>query len=393
MPRRNRKSAAALAGSWVLMAALMAGQNPASLQPASKSPAQSVPQQVQPTPVPPDIDPADPALPLWARSKAPAGSNPGIPPAATASRAAEPPPETGEVKRSGGGFVIGVRVDEVALHATVLDHNKRLVTDLKQSDFAVFEDGALQRITHFKHEDIPVSLGILVDNSGSMRDKRSAVTKAVVNLVQASNADDEVFIVNFDDEPYLDQDFTNQIPLMREALEHSNTRGGTAMFDAVIAAADHLKGGRREKKVLLVVTDGEDNESRENLEQCIRAVQFDNGPTIYAIGILGEYGKQRKAKRDLEALTTQTGGIAFFPKTIEEVDEISQEVARDIRNQYTITYKPSNPRVNGGFRFVNVEAHADGHRGLAVRTRRGYFAGEQKTAAAPVVKNPVVKKK
>ncbi|MFI5103601.1 MAG: VWA domain-containing protein, partial [Terriglobales bacterium] len=350
MPRHNKQPAVALCISWLLMAALMAGQNPASVQPASQSPAQNVPQQVQATPVPPDVDPADPALPLWARSKAPTGTNPSIPPMATASPAPGPLPETGEVKRSGGGFVIGVRVDEVTLQATVIDHNKRLVTGLKQSDFAVSEDGAPQRITHFKHEDIPVSMGILVDNSGSMRDKRSAVTKAVVNLVQASNTEDEVFIVNFDDEPYLDQDFTNQIPLMREALERSNTRGGTALFDAVIAAADHLKAGRREKKVLLIVTDGEDNESRETLEQCIRAVQFDNGPTIYAIGILGEYGKQRKAKRDLEALSAQTGGLAFFPKTIEEVDEISQEVARDIRNQYTITYKPSNPRINGGFR-------------------------------------------
>jgi VWFA-related protein len=251
-----------------------------------------------------------------------------------------------------------------------------------QTNFSIYEDGLLQQITSFRREDIPVSIGIVVDNSGSMRTKRNALTKAVVNLVQASNPSDEVFIVNFNDEPYLDQDFTNQIPLMREALDRVDSRGGTALYDAVMASAEHLaKGAQREKKVLLVITDGEDNESRESLEQAIRSVQGDNGPMIYTIGILGSEGHERRAKRALEALALETGGAYFFPKNLEEVDEVSREVAHDIRNQYTITYKPSNPRANGGYRAVKVVAHAPGYKDLQVRTRSGYFANDQKTAS------------
>jgi Ca-activated chloride channel homolog len=275
-------------------------------------------------------------------------------------------------------------VDEVTLQATVIDQKRHLVTTLNAANFEVFEDGQAQKITSFRREDIPVSIGIVVDNSGSMRTKRSAVTKAVVNLVQASNTNDEVFIVNFNDEPYLDQDFTNKIPQMREALDRVDSRGGTALYDAVIASADHLaKGAKRDKRVLLVITDGDDNESRESLEQAVRTVQIDNGPTIYCIGILSAEDRKRTARRALEALSAQTGGVAFFPKDLQEVDEISQEVARDIRNQYTITYKPSNPRSNGGYRQVHVTAHAAGYKDqLVVRTRSGYYANEQKTASS-----------
>jgi VWFA-related protein len=199
--------------------------------------------------------------------------------------------------------------------------------------------------------------------------------------VQASNPKDEVFIVNFNDEPYLDQDFTNNISQMREALDRVDARSGTALYDAVIASADHLtKGGQRDKKVLLLITDGDDNLSRVSLEQTIRAVQNDNGPTIYTIGILGDEGNTKRFKRALEALSLQTGGVAFFPKTLTEVDEMSQAVARDIRNQYSITYKPSNPRANGGYRAVRVVAHAAGFKDLVVRTRSGYFASDQRSA-------------
>src|SRR5260370_14816856 len=202
-----------------------------------------------------------------------------------------------------------------------------------------------------------------------------------MNLVQASNPKDEVFIVNFNDEPYLDQDFANNVSAMREDLDRVDSRSGTALYDAVLDSAEHLaKGAQSEKKVLLVITDGDDNESRESLEQAIRAVQNDNGPTIYTMGILGEEGNTKRFKRALEALSLQTGGVAFFPKNLEEVDEMSQAVARDIRNQYSITYKPSNPRANGGYRAVRVVAHAPGYKELQVRTRSGYFASDQKAA-------------
>jgi VWFA-related protein len=270
-------------------------------------------------------------------------------------------------------------VEEVTLHATVVDDKQHLVTNLNKNDFTVFEDGLPQQITSFRHDDVPVSLGIIIDNSGSMRDKRPAVTQAAINLVKASNPQDEVFIVNFNEQPFLDQDFTNQIPLMQDALERIASRGGTALYDALVAASDHLmKSAKLDKKALLVVTDGEDNSSRESLEAAVRKLAVDGGPTVYTIGILGdeEHGAAKRAKRALRLISEQTGGVSFFPENLSEVDAISRQVAHDIRNQYTIGYKPTNPQNKGGFRTVKVEARAPGYKHLQVRTRTGYYANE-----------------
>jgi Ca-activated chloride channel family protein len=384
---------------------LVAQQTPAPQAPSVGQPNQA--QDLHPSPLPQDVDPNDPALPMWMRpanprpsaasSPAPAAGTTGT--AGTKPNAANVPsgqqpqggqqqPQPGQAAISGAGkgndpYRIRVQSEEVTLQATVMDQKRHLVTSLAPTNFEVYEDGQVQHITSFRREDIPVSIGIVVDNSGSMRTKRAAVTKAVVNLVQASNPNDEVFVVNFSDEPFLDQDFTNKVDLMREALDRVDSHGGTALYDAVIASADHLaKGGKRDKKVLLVVTDGDDNESRESLEQAVRTVQSEKGPTIYSIGILSAEDRKRTAKRALEALSAQTGGVAFFPKDLQEVDEISQEVARDIRNQYTITYKPSNPRANGGYRQIKVVAREPGSKDqLVVRTRSGYFASEPASSA------------
>ena len=281
-----------------------------------------------------------------------------------------------------GVFVFRKDVDEVLLHASVIDDKQHIVTNLDRSDFTVFEDGKPQNIISFHHEDIPVSIGILIDNSGSMREKRNKVNQAALNLVRASNPKDEVFIVNFNDEYYLDQDFTNDLLKLKEALDKIDARGGTALYDAVVASAEHLKrNARLEKKVLLIVTDGEDNASNETLEQAVKQLQEENGPSVYAIGILGDEEHPKRAKRALEIIAQRTGGIAFFPKTLDEVDEISRTVARDIRNQYTIGYHPTNPRGNGGFRQIRVDARAKGHGKLMVRTRSGYYAGAQSGAA------------
>ena len=348
-------------------------------------------QRVQATPIPSDIDPSDPALPVWAKPAAPApgtanASKPATP--ANVPPGKQPAPQqpqsgsVGEVTKSEGIYVFRAQVNEVVLPVIVTDTRRHIVTNLQQNNFQVYEDGQPQSIVRFSREDVPVSIGIVVDNSGSMRTKRAAVTKAVLNLIQASNPQDEVFVVNFNDDPYLDQDFTNKINPLREALDRVDSRGGTALYDAVIASADHLaKGAKKEKKVLLVITDGVDNESRESLESAIRKVQDDQGPIIYTIGILGDEPGIKRAKRALQSLSDQTGGVAFFPKDLVEVDEISQEVARDIRNQYSITYKPTNPRSNGGYRKVRVEARAQGYKDLQARTRDGYFADEKRTAS------------
>jgi Ca-activated chloride channel family protein len=281
-----------------------------------------------------------------------------------------------------GTFVIRKEVDEVLLHATVVDDKQHIVTDLDKSAFTVYEDGKPQTIIAFHHEDIPVAMGIVIDNSGSMREKRAKVNQAALNLVRSSNPQDEVFVVNFNDEYYLDQDFTNDLLKLKEALEKIDASGGTALYEALVASAEHLKrNARLERKVIFVVTDGEDNASRENLEQAVKQLQEENGPSVYAIGILGDEEHPKRAKRALEIITQRTGGLAFFPKTLDEVDEISRQVAHDIRNQYTIGYKPTNPRASGGFRQIRVEAKVKGHGKMVVRTKSGYYAGAQPAAS------------
>jgi len=281
-----------------------------------------------------------------------------------------------------GVFVFKKDVDEVLLHASVIDDKQHIVTTLDRGAFTVFEDGKPQTIISFRHEDIPVAMGIVIDNSGSMREKRNKVNQAALNLVRSSNPKDEVFVVNFNDEYYLDQDFTNDLLKLKEALEKIDARGGTSLYDAVVASAEHLKhNARLERKVLFVVTDGEDNSSNETLEQAVKQLQQEDGPSVYAIGILGNEEHPKRAKKALEIMAQHTGGIAFFPKTLDEVDEISRTVARDIRNQYTIGYKPTNPRGAGGFRAVRVEVKSKGRGKMMVRTKSGYYAGAPASAA------------
>ncbi|MGB9236916.1 MAG: VWA domain-containing protein [Terriglobales bacterium] len=273
-------------------------------------------------------------------------------------------------------FVFRKQVEEVVLHATVIDNKQHIVTNLDKNAFSIFEDGHPQTITSFQHEDIPVAMCIVIDNSGSMREKREKVNAAALNLVRSSNPNDEVCVVNFNDEYYLDQDFTSNIKKLKEGLEKIESRGGTALYDAVVASATHLKeNAKREKKVIFVVTDGDDNESSETLEQAVQRLQVENGPTVYAIGILEGEDHARHAKRALQVMCERTGGMAFLPKTLDEVDAISTTIARDIRTQYTIGYKPTTPKTQGGYREVKVEAKSPDHAKLTVRTKSGYYAG------------------
>lgn len=298
------------------------------------------------------------------------------------STAQVPPPRRGqELSKEGGAFVIKRNVQEVTLHATVVDERQQIVTGLDQNAFQIFENGEPQKLTSFRREEVPVALGIVIDNSGTMRDKRPAVNQAALNLIKASNPEDQVFVVNFNQEPYLDQDYTGNVDLLREALERIESRGGTALYDAVVAAADHLlKTAKLEKKAILVVTDGDDNASRQSLEQAVRRIAVDGGPTVYSIGILGGE-KEKRARRALRTLAEQTGGVSFFPKDLSEVDNISRQVAHDIRNQYVLQYAPTVAKAEGGYRTVKVEARAPGYKRLQVRTRTGYYANEQQRAA------------
>ena len=262
----------------------------------------------------------------------------------------------------------------VALHATVVDKNGHLVTNLPQQAFKVFENNVEQPIKIFRREDVPVSLGLIVDNSGSMRNKRLKVEAAALTVVKASNPEDEVFIVNFNDEAFLDQDFTNKTKDLEQGLAKIDSRGGTAMRDALRMSIDHVKDkGKRDKKVLLVVTDGNDNNSSGSLENLIKAAQ-QSEILIYTIGLLSEEEKRdaKRAKRALNAIAEATGGQSYFPEELADVDKIALQVARDIRNQYIIAYTPSNTALDGSFRQVKVTVN--GPNRPVVRTRSGYYA-------------------
>ena len=265
----------------------------------------------------------------------------------------------------------------VVCHATVVDKNGHLITNLPQSAFSVFENKVRQEIRKFKREDIPVSLGLVIDNSGSMRNKLAKVEAAALALVKASHPEDEVFIVNFNDTAYLDnpegKDFTNDIGELEQALKRIDARGGTAMRDAIQMSIDHLKKGHRDKKVLVVITDGNDNSSLVSLEQIMKSAH-QSGILLYGVGLLTEeeHREAARAKKALNELAEATGGKTYFPKDLEEVDAIAHEVANMIRNQYTIEYTPSNAAMDGTFRAIQITAKASGN--PTVRTRSGYYA-------------------
>lgn len=262
----------------------------------------------------------------------------------------------------------------VVLHASVTDHKGKLITNLDRNAFKVYENGQLQQVKIFKREDVPVSLGIIIDDSGSMMTKRARVEAASLAMVRASNPQDEVFIVNFNDDAYLDVPFTNDMRKMEQGLARIDSRGGTAMRDAINMSLDYIKNeAKKDKKVLLVITDGNDNASNVSLEKVVaRSNQSDT--LIYAIGLFSDEERREaaKARRALHELTGSTGGLAFYPRDVNEVQSLALEIAHDIRSQYTIAYSPSIQALDGSYRQIKVTVDAPGK--PVVRTRSGYYA-------------------
>jgi VWFA-related protein len=298
------------------------------------------------------------------------------------------PPPPGSPQAAPQQHSLKSEVELVALHVTVADTRGEFVSDLRSGNFKVFENKIEQKISLFSRDDIPVTMGLVVDNSASMRTKRAQVNAAAMSFVRTSNPQDEAFVVNFNDEYYLDTegDFTNDQKNMNDALAHIDTRGSTALYDALIGSLDHLKKGHKDKRVLLVVTDGVDNASRQSFESTIKIAEQSNA-AIYAIGVFSDEDRRteksdvRKARKDLKALAEATGGEAFFPATLDEVTPICERVAKEIRNQYTLGYYPTNAAKDGSFREVKVEViPPSGYDRLSVRTRVGYYA--PKAAAA-----------
>jgi len=271
----------------------------------------------------------------------------------------------------------------VLLHASVVDKNGKLLTNIPQSAFKIQEDGVEQPLKLFRREDVPVSMGIIVDNSGSMNGKRSRVAAAALELVKQSNPDDEVFIVNFNDDTHIDQVLTNDVKKLQAALARMESRGGTAMRDALSTSIDYVKrNGKKDKKVLVVITDGNDNSSNISLEQVLRKSR-DSEVLIYAIGLLSEEEARdaRAAKKALKTLTEAAGGMDYYPKNLSDVQEITPRVAREIRNQYILGYTSSNQTLDGSFRQIKVTVNGFGR--PTVRTRNGYYATPTAKIMAP----------
>jgi len=283
---------------------------------------------------------------------------------------AEPPAPNQE---PGGDVIFAIDTNLVVLHTTVVDKDDHVITDLVQDDFKVFEDDLPQRITRFVREDVPVSLGILVDNSGSMRDKRHTVNTAALDFVKASNPEDEVFIVNFNDEAFLDSPFTKSQERLQDALQRIDSRGGTALYDATGMSLDYLEeDGKHDKKVLLIISDGEDNASRGTLEKLVRRLQ-ETDTIIFAVGLLSDEDRRsaKRAQRAIRHMTRATGGAAYFPESTEDVHALTQQIAHAIRNQYILMYNPDEKK-QPGFRQVRVTLVGKARK-YDVRHRPGYF--------------------
>src|SRR3989440_6079095 len=289
-------------------------------------------------------------------------------------------------------YTLSVETLEVQLPISVLDKDGRPVNGLTKDQFLVFEDKTPQTIKTFRHEDIPLSLGLIIDNSGSMRNKRERVNSAALSFVRESNPEDETFIVNFDDSAYLEQDFTGSIGDLIDALDNIDARGETALYDAVYLSAEHVKAGKKDKKALLLITDGEDNVSKYGINKVIEALK-QSKTTLYAVGLLEENDQRgglfkkppsKKAKEDLEKFAEITGGQSFFPKNIDEVEDLVKHIAHDLRNHYTVSYTPTNAKLDGTYREVAVKVNPPKNSGkITWHTKQGYYAPK----AEPVSSN------
>jgi Ca-activated chloride channel family protein len=271
-----------------------------------------------------------------------------------------------------GQFTAGTRL--VVIHASVAGRHGQLSSTLERNAFQVFENGAPQEIKVFRHEDIPVSLGIVIDGSGSMRSKLPRVEAAAIALVHESNPQDEVSIVNFNDQAFLDVPFTNDTQKMQQGLDRIDARGGTAMRDAIKMSLDYTRrNAKKEKRVLLVITDGNDNASRASLEAVVRQAQQSEA-VLYAIGLFSQEKRAdaAAARQALKTLTGSTGGLVFYPKDVDEVEHLAIEIAQDIRNQYVIAYSPKVQALDGSFRQIKLTVNAPGN--PVARTRNGYYA-------------------
>jgi Ca-activated chloride channel homolog len=300
------------------------------------------------------------------------------------NRTTRPDLATKSPKEDTKGFTIGVNVDLVMMHTSVYDKNGRFVSGLKQDNFKVYEDGIEQKILSFSQEDVPLSMGLLIDLSGSMRSKIDKVNSAALAFIRASNPEDQVFLVGFNEEVELLQEYTNDIDEISDSLENTIVSGGTALYDAVYLGVQKAHAGTKPKKAIVVITDGEDRDSYYTLDEMVAKVQ-ESDVQVFAVGFLGTvpdkgiFGRlsksaPEKARDALQRICDETGGKAFFPKDLSEMGGIVAEIAHELRNQYSIGFISSNSARDGSWRRMKIELSAKDTADLHVRCRRGYYA-------------------
>jgi VWFA-related protein len=268
--------------------------------------------------------------------------------------------------------------DLVVLHVTVRDRKGAYVDDLAQHDFAVVEDGQAQSVRFFSDTDTPVTVGLLVDGSASMYGNRQLAVAGATAFAEGSSRDDELFALAFNENVAAalpaDAPFTNDSNALRDGLERIMiARGRTALYDAISAGVDYLARGSRERKVLVVLSDGGDNASRTSRERAVRKAQESNA-VVYTIALI-EPGMRGSNPRLLEELSQSTGGRSFRPSRANDLPGMLRDIAREVRHTYTIGYSSTNTARDGGFRRVRVVVTAPPGRPLVVRSRTGYVAG------------------
>ena len=260
----------------------------------------------------------------------------------------------------------------VVLHATVKNGGGELVTNLERGAFTVYENGKRQPITLFRSDDIPVSLGLVIDNSGSMRTLRSKVEAAALALARASNPQDEIFVLNFNDKAHIDVPFTSDVRALESGIARVDAIGGTAMRDALSMAQGYLtEHGARDRRALLVITDGIDNASVATLEALERQAEVAD-TVIYAVGLFGADDRAKQGRHELDRLAERSGGLAYYPADVDAIGSVALEIARQLRNQYTIAYAPLNQALDGTYRSIKVTV--SGVDRASVKTRAGYRA-------------------
>lgn len=300
-------------------------------------------------------------------------------------RPAKPELETrGPTQEQKKDYTIGVNVDLVVLHTSVYDKSGHFVGGLKKEPFKVFEDSVAQTIASFSQEDVPVSLGIILDTSGSMRRKIDLVTKAALAFVKASNPEDQTFLFGFDEDVELLEDYTSDIDLISDALENIIVTGGTALYDAIYLGVEKAQSGVKPKRAIVVISDGEDKDSYWKLEELVAKVQ-ESDVQIYCVGftdpipekgLFGRFSKSgpERARDALRKIAEETGGKAYFPERIQEIQAIVAEIAHELRNQYSIGFVSSNTARDGSWRRVKVVLDGASASGYHLRARSGYFA-------------------